>query len=114
MGSRQMHIARIRDDGQTTLMVEKSDSGRTIICTASIENGILDVLRVALSWKSLRRLQKSASRPVFEWEIKDGSLMVRGSGDLWTCEFRGTVPNFGAEVQLTETETALLREALFA
>lgn len=96
------------------LMVDTTNQGKLINYTAPTEENTGDAFTIGLSHDSLRKLKERSQRNIFEWMIKDNSLVIRGKDDKWDLKFKSLqIPNLSVDVFLSEDETEILKNSLF-
>lgn len=94
------------------LLVDTVKEGKMLIFITPTE-AATEVFQVAISHKSLENLRNRIQRNIFEWEIKDKSVVIKGKDDKWRIKFISLhIANLSVELLLSIEETIRLKKAL--
>ena len=93
------------------LQVIKERQGVNLICTAKLEDGVLDVFRVGVSWHSVKQMMRDLKYGN-TFIIKDRSLLVRKKDEEISLDFRSRQTDLGTVIKLTKNDLERLLELL--
>ena len=110
--TRDRYLIRQNENGEALTVVPR-EQGRMIVFLTRIEEGSADSFNVSLSWSSLDKLHERMKKEVFNWEINDRSLSVKGEDGKISLRFMST-PGAAliTETVLSHTEAELFKEAM--
>jgi hypothetical protein len=92
---------------------DRQGRGKIVAYISPSDAEKLDIFHVGVSWQSLKRLQERALCDIFNWELTDHSLKVRGKFSRWNLSFTNHRTGASCDVNLSEDETTSLKEVLF-
>lgn len=98
---------------EDSLRVVNDPRGKILVYMTSAEEGAGDVFSISVSTASLQKLRDRATRNVFSWVIKDGSLEISGKNDSWDLTVQRQDNQQRSRVYLDREQTASLKDALF-
>ncbi len=101
----------ILDNDHEKLWVSTVDQGKILIYSIIEEEG--DIFQISLSWDSINKLKERSKRNIFEWNVRDKSLLIKGKNETWSCIFSSLTESRSVNILLSNSETQLLKSALF-
>jgi hypothetical protein len=76
----------ILDNDHEKFWVNTVDQGKILIYSTNIgKEG--DIFQISMSWDSIDKLKERSKRNIFEWNIRDKSLFIKGKNGTWSCVF---------------------------
>ena len=104
-------VVTILDNDHEKLWVSTVDQGKVLIYSIIEEEG--DIYQISVSWDSIEKLKERSKRNIFEWNIRDKSLFIKGKNGTWSCTLSSLTENRSVNILLSISETDILKSVLF-
>lgn len=101
----------ILDNDHDKLWINTVDQGKILLYSTNTDE--LDIFQISISWDSIDKILERSKRNIFEWNIRDKSLIIKGKNGAWSCILSSLTESRSVNISLSNAETDILKSALF-